>query len=71
MEKYSLPPTTVSEIMTRKVLTVDQYELIEGLVKKFRKFDFHSFPVLDKERLVGVVTKTLYEKKSCKEFACC
>jgi CBS domain-containing protein len=58
MEKYSLPPTAVSEIMTRNVLTVDKYDLIEELVKKFRKHDYHSFPVLDKERLVGVVTKT-------------
>lgn len=58
METYTLPSIKVSEVMTRKVITVGKGETIERLVKKFKKHDFHSFPVLHKKRLVGIVTKT-------------
>ncbi len=58
MEIYTLPQIEVREIMTEKVTTVDKGETIEELIKRFKKFDFHSFPVLHRERLVGVVTKT-------------
>jgi CBS domain-containing protein len=58
MEIYSLPQIKVREIMTEKVMTVDKGETIEELIKTFKKHDFHSFPVLHREGLVGVVTKT-------------
>ncbi len=58
MEIYSLPQIKVREIMTEKVMTVDKGVAIEELIKRFKKFDFHSFPVMHRERLVGVVTKT-------------
>lgn len=58
METYTLPQIPVSKIMTRKVITANTNTTIETLVKKFRKYDYHSFPVLHKKRVVGVVTKT-------------
>jgi predicted transcriptional regulator len=58
METYALPSIKVSEIMTQKVTTVNKNVTIEALVKKFKRYDFHSFPVLHKKRVVGIVTKT-------------
>ncbi len=58
MIKFALPNIKIGKIMTKKVVTVYQEETIEALVKKFRKYDFHSFPVMDGDRLVGIVTKT-------------
>jgi CBS domain-containing protein len=58
MKTYTLPQKTVSDIMTKKVCTVEATDTIESLVKKFKKHDFHSFPVLSKGRLSGIVTKT-------------
>jgi len=58
MENYSLPQMTVGEVMTRSVMTVEKDAPIEELVIKIKKHDFHSFPVVHRERLVGIVTKT-------------
>ncbi len=58
METYTLPQVLVSEVMTRDVETVEKDATIEGLVRKFKKHDYHSFPVVHRERLIGIVTKT-------------
>ncbi len=58
MEVYSLPDINVGEIMTKDVIAVEKAETIEKLIKKFKKYDFHSLPVVYKDRLVGICTKT-------------
>ncbi len=58
METYTLPQVLVSEVMTKGVITVEKDATIEWLVRKFKKHDYHSFPVLHKDQLVGIVTKT-------------
>ncbi|MFQ5976320.1 MAG: CBS domain-containing protein [Candidatus Hydrothermarchaeales archaeon] len=62
--------------MEHKVVTVQKDYTIEELVTKFREYDFHGFPVLDKDELVGVVTKTdllkiitITERKLSRMFA--
>ena len=58
METYNLPQITVGEVMTRDVMTIEKDATIDGLVRKFKKHDYHSFPVVHRDRLVGIVTKT-------------
>lgn len=58
MEIFRLPQLEVKEIMTKKVIRAGKDDTIEELVKKFKKYDFHSFPVLYDEKVVGIVTKT-------------
>lgn len=48
----------LKKIMEHKVISVQKDDSIEKLVKNFREHDFHGFPVLEGDRVVGVVTKT-------------
>ncbi len=48
----------IAEKMTRKVKTVFEYSALVEALKKFIKFRFSSFPVLDEDlQLVGIITK--------------
>ncbi|MDI6888772.1 MAG: CBS domain-containing protein [Methanocellales archaeon] len=58
VERYVLPKLKVEQVMTKKVIAIDKDASIEELVKHFRKYDYHGFPVLSGEKLVGMVTKT-------------
>jgi len=58
VERYVLPKLKVEQVMTKKVTTIDRDAALDELIKKFRKYDYHAFPVLSGEKLVGIVTKT-------------
>jgi len=58
VERYVLPRLKIEQVMTKKVITIDMDASIEELVKNFQKYDYHAFPVLSGEKLVGIVTKT-------------
>jgi len=58
VDRYMLPRLKVEQVMTKKVMTIDKDAALDELVKNFRKYDYHAFPVLSGEKLVGIVTKT-------------
>ncbi len=46
----------VKNVMIKEVITVDENENLAELIAKFRKYNFHTLPVTDKEKKVlGVV----------------
>jgi CBS domain-containing protein len=47
----------VKEYMTRAVTTVTRRTTMRELEALFEKHDFNSFPVVEKEKMLGVVTK--------------
>ena len=47
----------LSEIMTRKVITVDISERVEEALRLMVKFDVGSVLVMDKEKPVGIITE--------------
>jgi CBS domain-containing protein len=47
----------VKEYMTRTVTTVTRRTTMRELEALFEKHDFNSFPVVEKEKMLGVVTK--------------
>lgn len=47
----------VKEIMTKDIVHIDRNDSIANLMKMFEKYDFNSFPVVDKGRMVGIITK--------------
>jgi CBS domain-containing membrane protein len=52
--------TPISRIMTRKPETVKPSDTMEAVRKIFEKRGFHHIPVVDGERLVGLVSYTDY-----------
>ncbi|MDO8886396.1 CBS domain-containing protein [Candidatus Oleimmundimicrobium sp.] len=53
-----LPHAEVKEIMKKNVITVNENNSLDELADKFRKYNFHGFPVVDDEgKLSGIVTK--------------
>ncbi len=47
----------IKDIMSRDVITVDAEENLVQLVAKFRKYNFHTLPVIDENRkVIGVVS---------------
>jgi len=49
-------PKTVGEVMTRKVVTVTENDTIASLDDGFKRFHFRHMPVVDGDKLVGLVT---------------
>lgn len=49
--------TQLSEIMTRKVVTVDIGERVEEALRLMVKYDIGSVVVMDKEKPVGIITE--------------
>ncbi|UEC41977.1 MAG: Putative signal transduction protein with CBS domains [Methanothrix sp.] len=49
--------TTVSEVMTRKVFTVGPEESIQRAASMMVRHRINRLPVLEEERLVGIVTR--------------
>lgn len=58
VERFGVPDITVDELMTEDPKTVDKNTSIEELVSLFKKHGFHAFPVVEDDKLFGVVTKT-------------
>jgi CBS domain-containing protein len=47
----------VKEIMTNEVVTVTPETDLRTLKEMFESYDFNSFPVMDKGKMVGIVSK--------------
>lgn len=56
MERH-IAKAKVGDIMTKDVITVTPETGLKELKEMFERYDFNSFPVVDKERVVGVVSK--------------
>lgn len=52
----------VSEIMTKNLVTVKPDETIDRIHDLFERHSFHHIPVVDKNKLVGIISKTDYVK---------
>lgn len=55
-DSFRLKTHVVSEIMTTKLASLQKDEKINVALEIFKENIFHAIPVLDKERLVGMVT---------------
>ncbi len=55
---YLLSKTKISEIMTKDVITVSPDNLVEEAAVKMRVNDVGGIPVLDKGKVVGIITET-------------
>lgn len=60
---------SVKEIMTQNVVSLEQNLPIDEAVKIFLKNEIHAIPVMNKERIVGIITtndllKYFYEKEN-------
>jgi CBS domain-containing protein len=54
--KFDLP-ATVSELMTRDVVTVDENDTLLHLLASMKSLRFRHLPVTDGDRLIGLVTE--------------
>ena len=53
------PPRTLADLMTRKVITVEESEPVGDLETWMSRFSFHHLPVVTAEmKLVGLITRT-------------
>jgi CBS domain-containing membrane protein len=51
-------PSTVAEIMTRDVVTVQEDDSLANLLESLKTLRFRHLPVMDGDRLIGLVTET-------------
>jgi CBS domain-containing membrane protein len=51
-------PSTVAEIMTRDVITVEEDDNLANLRESLKTLRFRHLPVTDEDRLIGLVTET-------------
>lgn len=63
---YKFLEQIVSDYMTRDVTTVPPAMSIRELGQRFKQTDFNSFPVVDNDQVVGVVSK--FDYLACFEF---
>ncbi|HVZ33027.1 MAG TPA: CBS domain-containing protein [Polyangiaceae bacterium] len=50
-------PSTVAEIMTREVVTVDENETLVDLMRSLHTLRFRHLPVTDDDRLIGLLSE--------------
>src|SRR5262245_45575134 len=48
---------TVGEVMTREVVTLNEEDNLEMVAAGLERFHFHHLPVVDGQRLVGMVSQ--------------
>jgi acetoin utilization protein AcuB len=48
----------IDSVMTKNVITVTSSTLLEAAALKMREYDISGLPVVDDEKLVGIITKT-------------
>jgi acetoin utilization protein AcuB len=48
----------IDSVMTKNVVTVTSSTLLEAAALKMREYDISGLPVVDDEKLVGIITKT-------------
>lgn len=58
------PELPVSQIMTTRLVTVEIDARLQKVRQIFEQHPFHHIPVLDKDRLVGIISKTDFYKVS-------
>lgn len=51
-------PSTVAEIMTRDVVTVEEDDSLANLRQSLKTLRFRHLPVMDEDRLIGLVTES-------------
>jgi CBS domain-containing protein len=54
---YGFIECTVSQFMTRSVVTVNRRTTMRELAVLFEKHDFNAFPVVEDRKLLGIITK--------------
>ncbi|MGA7488343.1 MAG: CBS domain-containing protein [Xanthobacteraceae bacterium] len=54
---YRFLACTVGQYMTRTVITVTRQATLHELAALFERHDFNSFPVVEDETMLGIVTK--------------
>jgi CBS domain-containing protein len=54
---YRFLEGTAAQYMTRAVTTVTRQTTMRELEALFEKHDFNSFPVVEKEKMLGIITK--------------
>ena len=55
----SWPPKVVADLMTRKIITVEEHEPIGNLEECMQKFKFRHLPVVDSEmKFIGLISRT-------------
>ncbi len=56
LEKLRLKTTKVSDIMTTGIATLEPQDKINIALEVFKKNIFHALPIVDEDRLVGIVS---------------
>ena len=54
---HELPAGAVEEYMTQNVVTVEQTRTIFDMIELFENSNFRRFPVVDGDKLVGLITR--------------
>jgi CBS domain-containing protein len=54
---YGFVACTVSQFMTRTVITVKRQTTMRELAELFERHDFNAFPVVDDGKLLGIISK--------------
>jgi CBS domain-containing protein len=54
---YGFVACTADQFMTRTVVTVKRHTTIRELGELFEKHDFNAFPVVEDEKVLGIVSK--------------
>jgi len=49
---------TIEQVMTKNIATVQVNDIIYDVANLLSRSDFHAVPVLEEEKLVGIVTST-------------
>lgn len=49
---------SIEQVMTKKVVSIDSSTTVKEAGSLFLQHDFHALPVVDDDRLVGIVTTT-------------
>jgi CBS domain-containing membrane protein len=49
-------PVTVADLMTRKIIAIGENDTLENLEENMERFRFRHLPVVDGDKLIGLVT---------------
>lgn len=62
LKKHLKPEIKVKDVMTKVVITVTPQTKITEILELFKKTGHSGFPVVEKDKLVGIITRTEAEK---------
>ncbi len=57
-EKKDPVITSVSEIMTKKIISIHPLDSIEKALEKMKEFNIKKLPVIDNSKILGIITVT-------------